>query len=476
MVSTFGGLSTAYSGLNAARQGLDVVGQNITNASTTGYTRQRISTSAVGTLAQVGPLAGGSPLVGQGVMINGITRIGDAFLDARVRATAATSGNLAVQSNALTNVQATLNEPGANGLSAQLQQFWSAWGDVQNAPGNAAPAGVLIQKANQIVGQIAAGYKGVDAEWSSNRSKLGAMVDELNSSGQQVAALNAQIRTTLQAGGSANELIDQRDALTTSIAALTGGAVRQLDDGTAEVLVGGNALVSGDSFHALAVTGSTAMAGAATNPVGLQWVDRPTLPVSVESGEIAGELAILAPANGSGTGGAIAEAAAGYSAFATYLANAVNTLHTAGSTPTGATGLAFFGVSATGPAALGLSVIPTGPNDIATGTPGAGALDGSNADKIAALGSGAGSPDSVWASFVTRIGTLTKSVTAQATLADTAAKTASNAQLSGASVDMDEENVNMMTFQTAYQGAARVLTSIDEMLDTLINHTGIVGR
>ena len=476
MVSTFGGLSTAYSGLNAARQGLDVVGQNITNASTTGYTRQRISTTAVGTLGQVGPLAGGSPLVGQGVAINGITRIGDAFLDARVRSTAATNGNLAVQSNALINVQASLNEPGANGLSTQLQQFWSAWGDVQNAPGDAAPAGVLIQKATQLVGQLAAGYKDVDAEWSSNRSKLSGMVDELNSSGQQVAALNAQIRTTLQAGGSANELIDQRNALTTNIAALTGGAVRDLPDGTQEVLVGGNALVSGDKFHALTLTGSTNMAGASTSPVTLQWADRPTLPVSVESGEIAGELAILAPANGTGTGGAIAEAAEGYNAFATYLANAVNTVHAAGSTPTGATGLNFFGVSGTGPAALGLSVIPTDANGLATGTPGGGALDGSNADKIAALGSGTGSPDSVWSAFGTKIGTQTKSVTAQATLADTAATTASNAQLSSASVDMDEENVNMMTFQTSYQGAARVLTSIDEMLDTLINHTGIVGR
>ena len=476
MVSTFGGLSTAYSGLNAARLGLDVVGQNMTNASTAGYTRQRINTSAVGALALVGPLAGGAPAVGQGVFINGVDRIGDAFLDARVRSTAATAGNLAVQSNSLTNVQAALNEPGANGLSAQLQQFWSAWGDVQNAPGDAAPAGVLIQKATQITNQIAAGYKDVDAEWSNSRSKLSGMVDELNSSGQQVAALNAQIRTTLQAGGSANELIDQRNALTTNIAALTGGAVRDLPDGTQEVLVGGNALVSGDKFHALALTGSTNMAGAATNPLALQWVDRPTLPVSVESGEIAGELSILAPANGTGTGGAIAEAAQGYNDFATYLANAVNTVHAGGATPTGATGLNFFGVSATGPAALGLSVIPTDANGIATGTPGAGPLDGSNADKIAALGSATNSPDSVWTSFVTKIGTVTKSVTAQATLADTAAKTASQAQLSSASVDMDEENVNMMTFQTSYQGAARVMTSIDEMLDTLINHTGIVGR
>src|SRR5687767_10057957 len=111
MVSTFGGLGIAASGLNAARQGLDVVGQNITNATTAGYTRQRLATAAVGTLAQVGPLSGGAPLVGQGVVATGVTRLGDAFLDARARGTAATAGNLAVQANAIDAVQRSLNEP-----------------------------------------------------------------------------------------------------------------------------------------------------------------------------------------------------------------------------------------------------------------------------------------------------------------------------------------------------------------------------
>lgn len=55
-MSTFSGLNTALTGLNAARHGLDVVGQNIANSSTTGYTRQRVSTAAAGSLTQIGPL------------------------------------------------------------------------------------------------------------------------------------------------------------------------------------------------------------------------------------------------------------------------------------------------------------------------------------------------------------------------------------------------------------------------------------
>ncbi|MBK4348696.1 flagellar hook-associated protein FlgK [Lacisediminihabitans sp. G11-30] len=475
-MSTFGGLSTAYSGLNAARQGLDVVGQNIANATTAGYTRQRITTSAVGSLAQVGPLSGGSPRVGQGVSVDGVARLGDAFLDARVRITAAASGNLAVRSNTFTDIQASLNEPGKNGISAQLSSFWSAWSAVSNQAGQAAPAGVLLQTATALTNQIAAGYTALNDQWTQTRGKLTGMVDELNQAATSVAALNGEIRSTLARGGSANELIDQRNQLTTSIAALTGGTVRELPDGTAEVLVGGNALVSGDTSYQLSVSGSSTMEGASGAPLTLQWTARPNIPVSVESGEIAGALSVLAGANASGTGGAIAEAAAGYNKFATYLANAVNAVHSGGTTPSGTTGLSFFAVSSTGPAALGLSVIPTSGAEIATGTAGAGGNDGSNAAAIAHLGSAAGSPDSVWSTFVTGIGVAAKSALQQATLADSAASNASKAQLSNSSVDMDEENVNMLTFQTSYQGAARVMTSIDEMLDTLINHTGIVGR
>jgi flagellar hook-associated protein 1 FlgK len=475
-MSTFSGLNTAYTGLNAARQGLDVVGQNIANSSTKGYTRQRVTTAAAGSLAQIGPLVLAGAQVGQGVTVDGVARLGDVYLDARVRTSAATSGNLAVRSNTLASVETSLNEPSTTGISAQLQGFWSSWQDVANRPGESAPAGVLLQNATELATQVASGYASVDATWSETRSKLDGMAAELNDAGTRVAALNGQIRETLATGGSVNELLDQRNILTGSIAALTGGAMRTLPDGTAEVLVGGNALVSGDVFHSVTVTGSNSLAGASGSPVSLEWTDRPGQPVAVESGEIAGSIAMLAPANGNGTGGAIAEAAAGYNDFATYLATTVNAVHRTGSTTTGATGLDFFSLSASGPAATGLSVVPTSVAQIASGTPGSGALDGSNADAIAALGSGAASPDAKWTGFVTRIGVAAKTSLQQATLAESAATAASSAQLANSSVDLDEENVNMLTFQKAYQGAARVMTAVDEMLDVLINHTGIVGR
>jgi flagellar hook-associated protein 1 FlgK len=476
-MSTFSGLNTAYTALTAARRGLDVVGQNIANATTQGYTRQRVTTSSVGSVAQVGPLS--APLqVGQGVSVDGIARLGNVYLDARVRDSAATSGYWAVRANTMSSLELSLQEPGANGISTRLQEFWAGWQDLANRPGEAAPAGIILEKAGVLTSQIASGYKAIDTQWTQLRSELTGMASELNDAAAQVADLNGRIRAAKASGSSVNELLDHRNLLTTTIAALSGGTVRHLDDGTAEVLIGGNAIVSGDSFRPVTVRGSAHLAGAASDPVRLEWVHRPGASVSLDAGEIAGTISMLAPTNASGNGGALAEAAEQYNQFATNLATTVNAAHSAGYTAGGLTGLDFFAVNPdpTVPAALGLSVVPTDVTGLATGAAGAGALDGSNADAIAALGSGPGSPDKVWASFVTRTGVATRAEMQQAVLGDIAARSAVGNQLSNASVDLDEENINMLTHQVAYQGAARVMTAIDEMLDTLINRTGVVGR
>lgn len=475
-MSTFSGLNTAYTALVAARQGLDVVGQNIANASTDGYTRQRVNTSAIGSVAQIGPLATRFS-VGQGVSVDGIARLGNSFLDARARTASAASGYWDVRSNAMATLEGTLQEPGSNGISASLQKFWAAWSDMGNNTGKPAPAAVLLAQATTLVAQVASGYQQVDAQWSSLRQETDTRVTALNDAGARIADLNARIRSTIASGAPANELIDQRSTLTATVAQLAGGTVRESADGTVEVLIGGNALVSGTIFNAVKLSGSYVMAGASSAPVQLEWASRPGSAVALDGGAIGGGLAMLAAADGSGTGGALAEAAASYNAFATQLATQVNAIHSTAVASDGATtGLDFFSLDSTLPAALGLKVVPTDVSGIATGAPGAGGYDGSFAEKISQLGAATGSPDSIWSSMVSGIGAAAKSANQQSAIADLTASAATGSQLANASVDLDEENMNMLTYQRAYQGAARVMTAVDELLDTLINHTGLVGR
>lgn len=477
-MSTFGGLNTAYTGLVAARQGLNTVGQNIANANTDGYTRQRVQTSSIAPTAQTGAVANAGA-IGQGVSVDGVTRFGSAQLDAGVRTSAGAAGFSAVRANALASLENSLGEPGDSGLSAKLSEFWSGWQTLSNGADDPTNASLLLETAGQLATQISAGFAAVGSEWASVRNGLTSMAAELNGAASQVASLNTQIRSALASGGSANELIDQRSQLTTTIAALSGATVRDQADGTVTVVVGGNALVSGDFANQLSVSGSGSLAGlSSSNPVALTWASGST--VSMEGGEMAGSLSLLGAANGSGTGGVLAEAAASYNTFAGDLADKVNGIYKSSMTDGGD----FFSYTA-GSAASTLSVVPQTAEMVSAGASGAGTYDGSVADAIAQLGAGAAvdangvaiaSPSKDWTAFVTQIGVATQSALQGATIDDAAVTSAVGRQLANASVDMDEENVNLLMYQTAYQGAARMLTAVDEMLDTLINRTGLVGR
>ncbi|MCU1570092.1 MAG: flagellar biosynthesis protein FlgK [Naasia sp.] len=477
-MSTFGGLQTAYSGLVAARAAIDLTGQNIANATTDGYTRQRVSQSAVGSVSSSSIFRTGVN-IGQGVQIDRIARLGDSILDSRVRAAASSSGYWKVASSAVSTIETSLNEPGSDGLSVTLSDFWSAWQNLSNNAGSANSAGpgaTLLAQAGQLVSRIADGYAQASAGWSDARTAAQTAVQAVNTAAGQVAQLNDQIRRTVASGGSANELLDQRSLLLTNLAGLTGATVRENPDNTVDVVLGGNALVAGTTSRALTLGGAARLEDAAANPAHLEWAGGGGT-VDLDGGELAGRLATMGPAETGGTGGPFAEAAALYNTLATTLYTKVNAIHSSAVTYSGATGGRFFALNAAIPsAALGLSVVPTDVSQIAAAASGKGGADGSKADEIADLASALDGPDSRWATYVVQVGVAARTSMQQAVLSDQSAVAATTAQSSQSAVDLDEETMNLLTFQHAYQGAARVLTAMDEMLDTLINRTGVVGR
>jgi flagellar hook-associated protein 1 len=475
-MSTFGGLNTAFTGLTAARRGMEVVGQNITNATTNGYTRQRVETSAVpgpgsASLARVGVQPGA------GVSVDAIQRLSNELLNGRVRATAAESGYWGVRASVLDRLETSLREPSDEGLSASLQDFWAGWQDVANRPGDPAAAGVLLERSSVLASHIAQGYAGAATEWAGIRTQTAAIAADVNSLAAEVAELNGQIRQAIAAGSPPNELLDQRDLRATELASLTGATVRDREDGTIDIVLGGNALVASDRARTVSVSGPLRMEDAsAANTVRLEWADRPGVAIAVDGGELLGALSLLAPADASGKGGAIAEAAAAYNTLATELRSQVNALHQIGATSSGAVGGDFFGATAGVPAALGLTIVPTDASQLAAGGRLPGDGKGTIADKISQLATKDGGPGSVWSSYVVRIGVESRATGQQLDLADRATSAATSEQLSQSSVDLDEETTLLLTYQHAYQGAARVMTAIDEMLDVLINRTGVVGR
>lgn len=471
-MSTFSGLNTAMSGLTAARLALETAGNNLANVGTAGYTRQRVELQAAGAVASTGRLST-APRTGEGVIFTGIARLADAQLDARVRGTTALAAQSDTRAQAMGELEGLLREPGENGLSVLLNDFWAGWEDVANQPGEHSPAAVLLERAKAVAGRITQTAGEISEQWSAQRRSLETMVADVNATAEAVAGLNAQIRSVTAAGGSPNALLDQRALLTGSLAELSGAGVRELADGSVDVLIDGNPLVTGSTARTLEVSGTrTLEAGQAPT---LQWTHRPDQAVPLQAGRMAGVLSMLAPANSQGTGGPLAEAAASLDKLTMALTTQVNQVQHQGKTVEGATGGDFFGVDPANPA-RSLKVLVSGARELATAAADGGALDGSNAAKMAQLADAPDGPNALWTRMVIRIGTATKTEAQQAVSTAVAAAGAVTAQQSASAVSIDEENVALVTNQHAFQAAARVMSAVDEMLDTLINRTGVVGR
>jgi flagellar hook-associated protein 1 len=459
MSSTFSGLSTAFTALSAQRRGLDVAAQNIANANTEGYTRQRVDLEAMGGTV-VPAMFSTSNGANGGVAVADVARLRDAFLDARAVAEHGENTYLASEAQLHGQVEALFGEPGDTGLQAQLGDFWSAFHDVANTPGDLAARNALLATATTTATTLNLDFHALADLWSSKRDQLTALADDVNKTASQVAELNTTLVRAKLAGQPDNELADQRGQLTMHLAELTGATVTDRPNGSVNVFVGGSTLVSGSNARVVKAVGAGALSTQAADPAGLRWVDSDTT-VATPNGQIASVIGTL--------GATIPKYANALDQVATTLAAAVNTQHAAGFDLTGAAGGRFF----TGNTAATLAVAITDPRAVAassTGSAGAN-LDGANADALAALANAPGGADVRYKQLIAELGTNAHAASQRATIQNSLTDAADAAVDAQSGVSLDEEMTNMLTYQRAYEAAARVMSTVDSTLDTLINHT-----
>ena len=207
------------------------------------------------------------------------------------------------------------------------------------------------------------------------------------------------------------------------------------------------------------VRGSTTLAGAATSPVTLTLGGQPLPQPGKElQGELGASYDLLTED--------LPDYLGKLNGFVTELVTQTNTQHAAGKDLDGNDGAPFFA----GTTAAGLAVAITDPRAVAAAQPGKGALDASNADALATMDLGAIQYRSLVTQFGVQVSSARRVADNQGVL--TSQVDASRESLAG--INIDEEMVNLLAAQRAYEGAARVITAIDSVLDTLINRTGLM--
>lgn len=453
MSSSFSGLTNALTSLNAQSYALSVTGDNIANANNPGYTRQRANLSEVGPTAGVSQLYATPPVTGGGVTSSGASRLNDPVLDSRARAEHGQNGMAQTAQATLSNVEGLFDEPSATGLSEQLNDFWNAWSAVANNPGGnagAAARSVVLQKSAGIANSLNATSAALGRVLDGTSLQLANSVQQVNSAAAGLAQVNGAIAIATATGSDVNSLADQRDTLLLQLSDLTGASATLQPDGTATVVVGGRTLVAGTSTNAAALD--------ATNKLTVGGA-----PTSGTTGSVGGLIDAV--------NNVLPNYASQLDAVAASLASTVNSAQMSGYDLSGAPGGPLFSGSTAG----SIAVAVTDPAKLAaSGIPG-GNFDASVAQKIAGFGSLPGGVNEAYSSLVGNIGTQVQGATQRAVIQQSVTTNVDKLVQSQSGVSFDEETTNLLTYQRSYQASSRVLTTVDEMLDTLINRTGRVG-
>lgn len=465
MAGSFASINTALTALRYQQTALDVASTNVANVSTEGYVRRRVVGETMG-VASAPARWSRSGETGSGVQATGVDRMTDALLDSRVRREHGRQTYLNSTATALARIETGLAEPGSAGIAAALAGFRKTLADLGNAPGSDAARSQALAAAATIVDAARLQSAHLGDEASDQRSHLLVAVTEANSVSAELASTNRTIAAALNGGSDTTSLMDERDALALRLAELTGATATVQDDGTMRVELGGEPLVAGFAAARLAVTGGVAPDGSPLDgPISFALDPDVTGSSTDLTAPIGGDLAATVRI----LDDVLPSYVSGLTAVVKGLADSVNAAHAQGFDAAGVAGgdlyaydeddvLGTFRVAIDDASKLAVSAIP------------GGGRDGNNAAVIV----GAVNVDDQYQRLVNGFGSSVVSARqlAKNQQALTDQVDAAREQLAG--VSLDEETVNMITAQHAYEAAARVMTTLDSVLDTLINRTGMV--
>ena len=297
-MSTFLGIEAAKRGLNASQIALNITGNNITNISSEGYTRQRVDTVSMAVSGHSSRFAPNqATLAGQGVNVRGISQIRDAFLDRRYRDEASEVGYYDKAYAMLSDIESVLDEYSSSGLKDALAGFFTALSDLSKNSDQTVNANIVLKAAQDVVHVL----NNFDSKLRTIREQqiqdVATDVNEVNTILERIANLNYSINQEVFANSinngvayGPNELIDERNMLIDKLALFANISVSYNENGSVHIKVNGKTAVDGTDFKTLGVQRNS------DDTVTVMWLDTGKS-ISLESGSLKASVGII---NGKG--------------------------------------------------------------------------------------------------------------------------------------------------------------------------------
>lgn len=521
MRSTFFGLETAKRGMYTQQSALYVTGHNISNANTPGYTRQRVNFQQTTPYAYPGMnRPGGAGQFGTGVEAGSVERIRDQFLDVQFRTQNTNVGQFGALRESYLKMEEILDDSADSGLSKTMDAFWNS---LQTLAGNTENKGareVVVGSAQKVADTFNYYYKSLSRVQDDLGQQIKVKETEINDIINKINDLNKNISEVEPHGMIPNDLYDARDALVDQLSGLVNIKVEAITP-----VPYANALPIADGLYRIEMLKDD---GSSYNPpqhiVGVTEPDgklsMKEIKINIDntkkevtsieiggtsfsgadfniSGEIGGLIKSYGYDNGSGTTqGSYPEMIRKINNMAKAFADEFNAIHREGYAlgDTNKSGKDFFEYTGTDFAKT-LKVrdeIVSNSNLIAAGGGSGDSGDNKNAQLLADLklkefseyitkGSlpsdmKQGNIQNYYSGLIGKLGVDSSSAKLSLDTSLARAISAEQNRQSVSAVSLDEEMVNMIKFQHAYNASARNITVVDEMLDKIINGLGVIGR
>ena len=463
-MSDFSTLNTAATGLYAHQRRIEVIGENIANMETPGYHRQTTHLSALDTY-QPGLFAGAERRHG-GVTAE-VNRRWDELLDTNAKRERGRSASLETQASELGAVEAELGTLG-EGLAARFQELWNSFDDVANSPDDLAVRSVVLGNAEAVAAGLRRQGETLDGRRISTIENIRDAVGHANQLSARIAELDQTIAATNAAGGVPSGALDERDRLASELIGLTGSEISYNELGQVRLALDGFNLVGDGQAGTLSVD---EVADPTLAPLGYDRVvvhSPAGRTLTMTAGSVHGSLQMANVV--------LPDLVTGLDAVAANTVATVNGLHQAGTGLDGTTGSSLFDPAGVRAVDVAVSVDVAGRPERIAASDGSGVLDNTVARAIAELGTDPNGPSNLHARFVADLGSQVSTLVGRADVARLASEHAEAARQSAVGVNLDEELADLVSAQRAYEASARMISAVDQMLDTLINRTGIVGR
>jgi flagellar hook-associated protein 1 FlgK len=454
-VIDMGGLNTSLLiGLQAleANQGaLNATSNNISNANTPGYTRE------VAQFSENEQNEAGNNVTGGGVSLTAVQSIRDELLNLQIQQQTSLQSSTDTQLSSLQQIQTSFTTTGSD-IASALTSFSSSIAQLSATPTSTAAQQSVIASGQDLAGAFNSTANALTSAQSQADGQVTQTVAQINTLTAQIAQLNGQL-AQVPAGEDGGTVEDQRDQLVQQLSGLVGISITQSNDGETITTANGSPLVMGqNSYNLQTATGSN----------GFQQVidsNGNNVTTSIQGGTLGGAISVrdqIVP-------GLLSQ----LNTLASQFATAFNAAQAEGTDSNGNPGAPFFTVP-TDPnnAAAGISVAISDPSQIAISSDGSADSNGNVANLSAVLTQNLPSgqtPANVYASLVFQVGNAASDANTQSTAIGDNLTQLTTQQGSVSAVNVDEETTNLLRYQTAYEAATRIVSTIQVLNNALMD-------